>query len=342
LLVAAIRRQNNALCKGVRITIEGSGKWMVDSAELRDILTDQHTRVLVGMPAENISTRRLEKKISASPWVRKAELFFDSKQVLWVKVTEREPVARLFTDGGQSFYMDTSGARLPLKDYFPVKLPVFTSCPLDKKVWTHSDSLLARQVGVLSQYLSGHPFWMEMVQQVDVTPEGGFELVPTIGGQVIRLGDTSALDSKFNRLMVFYREVLPRVGWNKYTALDVRFARQVIGIRKDVHTQTTDTAKAAALLRELIDQGRTAMKDTVVKATSVPRNITPDIDSTIDLVPSDGEQTGGPAATAAGAAVKAGRTVKAGSRPKAGPAAKAASGTKPRPKAVMPPKKSRK
>lgn len=343
LLVAAVRRQNQALCKGVRITIEGSGRWMVDSSELNGILTDQHTRLLVGTPAESISTRRLERKISASPWVKKAELFFDSKQVLWVRVTEREPVARLFTTGGQSFYMDTAGVRLPLRDYFPVKLPVFTSCPLDGKVWTGADTLLAREVGVLSQYLVAHPFWMDMVQQVDVTPEGEFDLVPTIGDNEIKLGDTSALDGKFRRLMIFYREILPRVGWNKYAALDVRFAGQVVGVKRDAKSQAIDTAQATALLKALIDQGRSAMRDTVVKTTVTPRNVTPDIDSTRDLVPSDEDQgtgTPGPAAARAsgaasgkpvalGAAHKVPAVQKAAAKPKAG--AK-------KPKAVMPPK----
>jgi cell division protein FtsQ len=348
LLVAAVRRQNQALCKGVRITIEGSGRWMVDSSELRDILTDQHTRLLVGTPAESISTRRLERKISASPWVKKAELFFDSKQVLWVKVTEREPVARLFTSGGQSFYMDTAGVRLPLKDYFPVKLPVFTSCPLDGKAWNGADTLLAREVGVLSQYLVAHPFWMDMVQQVDVTPEGEFDLVPTIGDNEIKLGDTSALDSKFRRLMVFYRDILPRVGWNKYAALDVRFAGQVVGVKRDAKSQAIDTAQASALLKALIDQGRSAMQDTLVKTTVTPRNVTPDIDSTLDLVPSDGDQGAGTAAGPAGVAPKAGARSKSGSPvkagapkgrpPKAGPPSKA--GAK-KPKAVMPPKPNR-
>ena len=296
LLVAAVRRQNHALCKGVRITITGSGRWMVDSAELRDILTDKQTRVLIGTPAENISTRRLEKKLGASPWVKKAELFFDSKQVLWVKVTEREPVARVFTTDGQSFYMDTSGARLPLKDYFPLKLPVFTSCPLDKKVWTGQDTLFCREMGVLSAYLVSHPFWMEMTQQIAVTPEGSFELVPAIGDHVVELGDTSALDNKFNRLMVFYRDVLPKVGWNKYASIDVRFAGQVIGVRKDAGTETIDTGKATQMLKALIDQGRSAMQDTAVRVTVVPRNLTPDIDSTRDLSPMDAEEAGTPVA----------------------------------------------
>ena len=153
LLIAAIRHQNRSVCSAVRIAIGGVDRRMVDSAELESILTDGHTRQLVGTPSGIISIKRLEKKVGDNPWVKKADLFFDSKQVLWVKVTEREPVARLFTPEGASFYVDVDGTRLPLKDSYPVELPVFTSCPLERRTWTKTDTALAREIAVLGTYL---------------------------------------------------------------------------------------------------------------------------------------------------------------------------------------------
>lgn len=335
LLIAAIRHQNHSVCKAVRIVIGGVDRRMVDSAELESILTDGHSRRLVGTPPGDISIRRLEQRVGANPWVKKADLFFDSKQVLWVKVTEREPVARLFTDEGASFYVDGEGARLPLKDNYPIALPVFTSCPLQRHAWTKADTALAGEIVVLSRYLATHPFWMSMVQQVEVTGSREFELVPSIGDNVLRIGDTSDLDQKFNRLRVFYERVIPHVGWDKYAALDARFAGQVIGVRRDGQNTSIDTARAAALLRELIEQGRSAMRDTVVRVAPVPRDIVPDIDSTRSLEPDE---------SGAGAAVGAvaGTKPPAGAKPRAG--AKPKSGARPgtagaRPSAVMPPRK---
>jgi cell division protein FtsQ len=342
LLVAAIRRQNRALCKGVRITIEGRGKWMVDSADIQALLTDQHTRQLVGTPAENISIKRLEKKINSSPWVRSAQLFFDSKQVLWARVTEREPVARVFTNEGNSFYVDTSGARLPLRDYYPTRLPVFTSCPLDSKHYTQADTLLIRQIGVLSAYLNAHPFWMNMVEQVDMTQDGSFELVPAIGDEVVKLGDTSALDNKFHRLWIFYKNVSPKIGWNKYAALDVRFDGEVIGVKKESGAEPIDTAAASAMLRKLLDQSKTAMQDTVVRNVEPGRNfLVPDIDSSRDLTSLGGESAAPSTGPMLGQGVHMGTTTFATSHRHKG----AAKGVKPRagsPKAVMPAKGNKK
>lgn len=329
LLVAAIRRQNHAVCKAVRIVIGGADRRMVDSAELESILTDQHTRQLVGTPSGSISIKRLERRIGDNPWVKKADLFFDSKQVLWVKVTEREPVARLFTAEGSSFYVDAEGMRLPLKDYYPVQLPVFTSCPLDRQHWTGADTTLAREVAVLSAYLQTHPFWMNMVQQVDVAGDRTFDLVPSIGDYVLKIGDTSDLDHKFNRLRVFYEKVVPHVGWNKYAVLDARYAGEVIGVRRDARSAAADTAKATALLKALIEQGQHAMEDTAVRTVPLPRDPTPDIDSTRSLEPSE---AGDVAAAAKPAAVRS-AAVKPGGVSKPAGAAHA------KPRAVLPPKR---
>jgi cell division protein FtsQ len=302
LLVAAIRRQNHAVCKAVKIVIGGADRRMVDSTELESILTDQHTRQLVGTPAGSISIKRLERKIGDNPWVKKADLFFDSKQVLWVKVTEREPVARLFTEDGSSFYVDAEGTRLPLKDYYPVQLPVFTSCPLDRQHWTGADTTLAREVAVLSTYLQAHPFWMNMVQQVDVVSDRTFDLVPSVGDYVLKIGDTSDLDHKFNRLRVFYERVVPHVGWNKYAVLDARYAGEVIGVRRDAKSAVIDTAKATALLKELIEQGQHAMQDTAVRTVPLPRDPAPDIDSTRSLEPPEAAAPAKPTGPTAAAA----------------------------------------
>lgn len=281
LLVAAIQRENRALCKGVRIVIAGNGRRMVDSVEISDLLTEQHSRSLVGMPVTSLSLHKLEKRIGASPWVRKAELFVDSKQILWVKVSEREPVARIFTVDGQSWYLDSSATRLPLKEYDPVKLPVFTSCPLDLKT--------ARQIVLVSAYLSAHPFWRDMVEQVDLDASDEFELMPAIGDCVLMIGDTSDLDNKFNRLFLFCKDMAPKLGWNKYAALDARFAGQIIGVKREAPV-ASDTAQASALARAMIREGRTAMQDTLTERMPVPRDLTTDIDSARSLEPEENPQ----------------------------------------------------
>ncbi len=76
----------------------------------------------------------METRLGKIEWVKKAELFFDNNKVLQVKITQREPIARLFTVSGASFYIDSSLSRLPLSDQFSARLPVFTSFPSDARI----------------------------------------------------------------------------------------------------------------------------------------------------------------------------------------------------------------
>jgi hypothetical protein len=53
-------------------------------------------------------------------------------------------------------------------------------------------------------------------------------LVPKFGNHTILFGKVDDMEIKFEKLLVFYREALNKVGWNKYKVLDIRFNNQVV------------------------------------------------------------------------------------------------------------------
>ncbi len=70
---------------------------------------------------ENINLKALETRLKSDRWIANAELFFDNKQTLQVIVDEKEPVARIFTVDGRSFYIDSACRRLPLSEKLSAK-----------------------------------------------------------------------------------------------------------------------------------------------------------------------------------------------------------------------------
>ena len=46
----------------------------------------------------------METELEKDVWVKNAEIYFDSKDVLQAEVEEREPIARVFTTGTRSLY----------------------------------------------------------------------------------------------------------------------------------------------------------------------------------------------------------------------------------------------
>ena len=49
-----------------------------------------------------------------------------------------------------------------------------------------------------------------------------------MGNHLIYLGKLNHFESKLERVKVFYEKALNRVGWNKYSRINVEFDNQII------------------------------------------------------------------------------------------------------------------
>lgn len=250
LLGAAMQKKNHKVCKEVKIEITGAEEHMfIDEKDVLNILNASGE--IVGKDIAAVALRQMEEELETNAWVKNAELFFDNQQVLMVSIEERQPTARIFTNQGSSFYLDTAGIRLPLSEKISARVPVFTNFPSDKKIMSAGDSLLLKDVIKLGTFIMADSFWMAQIAQVDVQPNATFEIIPVIGDHVVAIGNADDLENKFNRLYTFYKEAWMQNGINKYEKLDVQFANQVVAIKKGMSKLKADTAKATALANGL-------------------------------------------------------------------------------------------
>ncbi len=252
LLVAAIRNTGQQRCAGLQITIEGvSNHFFVDKQDILNALNQYIDGPAEGQPLSVFNLRSLEQDLAKNIWVKQAQLFFDNNQVLQIRVTEREPVARVFSTAGTTFYIDSSITMLPLSEKLSARLPVFTGFPSDKAVLTRADSNLLRDVCRLSLAIQQDSFMMALVEQVDITPERQFELVPKLGEGIISFGDASAISSKIGKLRLFYQRVMPRCGWDYYSRISVQYRGQVVARRKGAEDISADSLRTLQLMQAI-------------------------------------------------------------------------------------------
>jgi cell division protein FtsQ len=253
LLVAANRKEKEHVCKDILIGIKGNeGKFYVEKEDVLRLMEKTMNGSLLQRSITTINLAKLENGLKTNPWIRNAELYFDSKDALHVFVEEREPIARVFTTQGSSFYMDSSGARMPLLDKMSIRVPVVTNFTSAKRFDT-SDTVLLQQTKSIVQFIYGNEFWNAQVGQIDITPDRKFELIPVIGDHIIKLGDGENIEEKLNRLYVFYKQVMSKVGFNKYAALDVEFKGQVVAIKKEP-TSPVDSIQLQKNIEELMNR----------------------------------------------------------------------------------------
>lgn len=241
-LIAAIRKSNDATCKGAVVTINGAKKHQFVAAEdVWNLIANGRPNAFKGRAVEGLDLRGMEAKLRRHAWISEAELFVDQGRTLQIKVQEREPVARIFTAGGNSFYLDSTGRYLPLeigKD--PLKLPVFTGMPESINPKRSADSSLLDGVKQVCRVLEAQPFWMAQITQVQIDERRQFAMVPLIGRHLIYFGDGADMENKFHRLEIFYRNVLAKTGFDYYRAINVQFDQQVIGIKGESISTSVD------------------------------------------------------------------------------------------------------
>jgi len=293
LLIAAIGKKNRELCNDYMITIKSgldniSTTCMQDSASCAFIDEKDITRLLTaavgadlkGRKTAEINLRQLEQLLKDNVWIKDAEMWFDNRNVLQVSVKERSPIARIFTTTGNSFYIDSSGFRMPLSEKMSIRVPVFTDFP-EKKIYTAKDSLLLHDVKKMAEFILNDPFWMSQVAQIDINAEGnpmaiGFEMIPVVGNNLVKLGNGNDIDKKFNRLMTFYKEVLSKTGFDVYSTVDVQYAGQVIGTKRGTEKKEVDLAKLRVNVENLLKQMQQMQNDSATASQPITEKPTID------------------------------------------------------------------
>jgi cell division protein FtsQ len=276
LLVSAVRNKEEKICKAVEIEILGvNNNFFIDKNDVYEIVkkfggdSTQHSSLGA------INVKLIEQELRKNVWIKNAELFFDNNNVLKVSVNEREPVARLFTNTGNSFYIDSSCKMLPLSDKFSARLPVFTGFIADEKYISPADSVLLLEIKTISTKIMADSFLMAMIEQVDVTANRTFEMTPKIGNQKIFFGDATDADLKFEKLKMFYKTIIAQAGWNRYNSINLQYKDQVVASVRGAADVAEDSLRTLQLMQSIVENAtRQSADSSQVFSAEVDRNNT--------------------------------------------------------------------
>jgi cell division protein FtsQ len=266
LLTAGIQYKKHLPCSDIKVNIERvNGHVFIDENDITKLL--RKNGASIGKLISEIHLQQVELVLKQQPWIYNAELFFDNNQVLIVNILEREPLARIFTLQGTSFYIDSSGMQLPLSNDYSARVPMFTAFTSTKKKLSKPDSSLLDEIKKIAAIIQQDTFWNAQVSQVNITPNKTFEIVPVLGNQIIKLGNADSLQSKFDRLTAFYKQVWAKEGFEKYESISVEFRGQIVAVKRGEQKPNIDTAEAQRLINAM-RQGEDIVKDTIVTNTT--------------------------------------------------------------------------
>lgn len=214
---------------GLDIHIKNDKYKFVDATQVKKEVIANYPDVL-HMPVNKVNIGAIEQKLKKNPWVANAQVYIDNKRKIHVNITQRVPVARIFEESGVSYYIDGTMSMMPVSDRYVYYTTVVTGVPpiQNNKISDSANKSLMSQITYLVKRIERDSFWSAQVSQINMTTDRNFEIVPVLGNQRIIVGDTSRLDEKLENLLVFYKKVMARVGWDKYEVLDLRYKDQVV------------------------------------------------------------------------------------------------------------------
>jgi cell division protein FtsQ len=219
---------------------------------------------------KDIKCGEIETEALQNPWVENPQVYIDNNEVMHIFVSQRKPVARVFFDNGQSFYLDPTLKLLPLSNMFTYYTTIVTNVPVYNN--DSMDNDMRGRILKLVKFIDRDTFWNAQIAQVIVTTKGDFTLIPVLGNQTIIFGDTTRMVEKFSDLFAFYKKVLNRIGWDKYTELDVRYKNQIVAspaipfkLSSKNALSNMDWVKSILDAQPKTDTGSTTMKQDAAK-----------------------------------------------------------------------------
>lgn len=234
--VFLVHSANSRLCKGISIDIKDSSDYhFVTKRQLLNLVYGSTGRI-IGKPVKDVSVSEVESKINGLRELKEAEVYITIDGTIRVYANQRDPVMRVMPDGGGDFFIDNDGVVVRKRNLYTPRLHIvggnvnISSAMLNgvSVLDTSIKNSILKDIYYLVEYINDDSFWSAQIDQIYVDNNDQIDLIPRVGNQVIHLGTTENIEGKLRNLEAFYDKVLPEVGWNKYSVIDLEFKDQIV------------------------------------------------------------------------------------------------------------------
>ena len=224
------RKQGGSVCKDIIIELDNLNEnHFLDESDVMK-LVENSGQAIKGIGIDRINLKEIEAKLKYDRHILEAELFGDLKGNLVVNVELRRPVARIVQPDAPDAYISEDGVIMPVSEKYTSRV-MLLSGSFAKKLLEMEDlkkSEEGTKILEMIAFVGKDRFWKAQIAQMDIGAEGKITIYPQITGQKVEFGQAENIETKFMKLMIFYKEILPQRGWTKYERVNLEYEGQVI------------------------------------------------------------------------------------------------------------------
>jgi len=228
MVFAGFRNEERAI-ENLEVEVaEEDGVFFTNDLEVIDLMTNKQQDFVLGVEAKGVDPKVLEARVETNPFVKDAQVYRDVEGNLQVKVHQSKPLARVFTNSETDKYIDTEGRVLPVNAKHTARVPLIETEFTFTWENNMNESPFGTKVFDLLTFIEQDEFWKAQIAHILVKKDGEITLYPQVTKQKIEFGKPEAFEEKFSKLMTFYKEILPKKGWNHYERVNLKFKDQII------------------------------------------------------------------------------------------------------------------
>ena len=224
---------NDITCTGIVVKLDSENeKPLLGQKDINLMVTNQGSDYFLNKPLNEISLHQIEQRVKRIPLVKSCEAHHDPPPPPPLPLKDSRPIARIlrFTSGTSQLrdqYVTQEGRFISTSDLFTPRVLVvsgafFTDSRRDLRD-PRGKTLLP-----FLEFINQDEFWKAQIAQVIVAEDGGIVMVPTMGRTYIDFGLPIHIETKFKKLALFYKKIIPNKGWNTYAWIHLKYKNQVI------------------------------------------------------------------------------------------------------------------
>ncbi|MHB1177553.1 MAG: cell division protein FtsQ/DivIB [Daejeonella sp.] len=254
-------KKDTLKCKDVKVILPGNNNF-IERDEVDRILLES-SGPLIGRNLNDINIHKLENVLKANPFIEYAKVFADMDGIVHVDIRQRKPVIRIINMANVNFYVDGNGLKIPMSDNYTARVLVANGL-IDEDFSGSVDTLssqLAKDLFRMAKFIQADTLWNDQIEQLFVDLKGDIEIVPRVGDHKIILGNADSLEIKFRNLLVFYKKAMPKVGWDTYRSISLKYANQII-CEKNIVDSTA--LKSIPVVKQATDSIIVTSQDSII------------------------------------------------------------------------------
>jgi len=228
------------ICRGVIVNISDSSEYnFVTRRQLINLVNGSGEKI-TGQPLNTLYLDGIEKRIINLRELSSADVYLSIDGTLRIEADQRNPIMRVIPDAGGDYFVDEEGVLVRRRNLYTPRLHIVGGNITINQDMLNGISILdtamrhnvLRDIYHFVKYIAGDDFWSAQIDQIYVDSSREINLIPRAGNHQVHLGTIENFEGKLKNLAAFYDKVMPEVGWNKYSMINLEYRGQIVCRRR--------------------------------------------------------------------------------------------------------------